>query len=108
MTLSEIRALVEDWGLYRDKIVADHSRQIVPILLDRIDKLEQKVKNFSWDSFTSGGHKINEPGTKFHGYWDTCALSHVMEAGDRLVELGVLKKHPDGFGRRWFYKEVHE
>ena len=34
------------------------------------------------------------------GWWDTMALSHVMEAGDRLVELGEWERHPDGYGRR--------
>jgi len=38
------------------------------------------------------------------GYYDSMALSHVCAAGDRLVELGLWKRHPGGYGRRWWYR----
>lgn len=40
------------------------------------------------------------------GWWDTMALSHVRELGDRLVELKLWEKHPSGYGRRWFYRPL--
>lgn len=38
------------------------------------------------------------------GWYDTMALSHVRDAGDELVEMGLWERHPDGYGRRWFYR----
>lgn len=38
------------------------------------------------------------------GWWDSMASSDVCDFGDRLVELNVWERHPDGYGRRWFYR----
>jgi hypothetical protein len=38
------------------------------------------------------------------GWWDSLALSTVRDVGDELVAAGLLERHPDGAGRRWFYR----
>ena len=50
-----------------------------------------------------GEGQVIETGDKA-GWTDTMALSHVRDAGERLVELGIWERHPDGYGRRWFYR----
>jgi NTP pyrophosphatase (non-canonical NTP hydrolase) len=40
------------------------------------------------------------------GWYDTNAIGTAVEAGDRLVELGLWERHPDGYGRRWFYRPI--
>jgi len=40
------------------------------------------------------------------GWWDTMALTHAMDCGDRLVESGLWERHPDGYGRRWWYRPI--
>lgn len=40
------------------------------------------------------------------GWWDTLAMSSAMEAGDRLVELGLWERKPGGHGRRQFYRPI--
>lgn len=47
-----------------------------------------------------------EPDGPYRGWWDTMAKSYVMDIGDRLVELGAWDRHPDGYGRRWFYRPI--
>lgn len=42
------------------------------------------------------------------GWWETTALRTVRDIGDRLVELGTWERHPDGHGRRWWYRPVEK
>ena len=56
------------------------------------------------DAFCQIAWKINE-GTRA-GWWDTCALSTARDLGDRLVYLGTWERHPEGHGRRWFYRPI--
>jgi len=42
------------------------------------------------------------------GWWDTEAMTDNVVLGDRLVELGLWERHPDGVGRRWFYRPVKQ
>ena len=42
------------------------------------------------------------------GWWDSMANSNVCNMGDRLVELGLWERHPDGYGRRWFYRPLQK
>lgn len=39
-------------------------------------------------------------------WWDTCASSDAACAGERLTELGFYERHPDGYGRRQFYRKI--
>ena len=38
------------------------------------------------------------------GWYDSCAISANVQTGDWLVEMGLWERHPDGFGRHWFYR----
>lgn len=40
----------------------------------------------------------------FDGYFDTMAISANCDLGDWLVEAGLWERHPDGHGRRQFYR----
>jgi len=40
------------------------------------------------------------------GWWDSMAITYTCHIGDRLVELGLWERHPDGVGRRWFYRPI--
>jgi len=66
---------------------------------DLFDELISEIQEFAWDSFVGRAHYDKEK-----DLYDSCALSSVCDAGDKLVELGVLTRIPDGFGRRWFYR----
>lgn len=66
------------------------------------DDMKRELVEAHEDAFY-GSATLIEKGEKA-GWYDTNALSHVMEAGDALVDLGVFEVHPDGFGRRWFYR----
>ena len=57
-------------------------------------------------AFYSGACE-RSPG-KFEGWWDTMALSDLCRFGDTLVDAGVFERHPDGYGRRQFYRPVQE
>ena len=46
------------------------------------------------------------PKGEMNGWWDTCALTSAKNYGDRLVEFGLYERHPDGVGRRWFYRRL--
>lgn len=42
------------------------------------------------------------------GWRDSMSNSDVLYAGNRLVELGLWERRPDGVGRRQFYRELAE
>lgn len=48
----------------------------------------------------TGGHMDED------GWIDTMCLSHVIEAGDALVKLGLYDIRPHGYGRRQFYRKI--
>lgn len=52
------------------------------------------------------GFLMSGEGGTWDGWWDSMGLSHVCDAGDRLVELGRWERHPDGVGRRQFYRPL--
>ncbi len=41
---------------------------------------------------------------KYAGYYDTCSNSTACRIGDALAQAGFWERHPDGYGRRWFYR----
>lgn len=75
-------------------------------LLVEVERLRAELTEFLEDGFQQMAAKINEG--DHAGWWDTCALTTCMEFGDRLVELGGWERHPDGYGRRWFYRPKAE
>lgn len=38
------------------------------------------------------------------GWYDSMARRDAVDYGNRLVELGLWERHPDGYGRRWWYR----
>ena len=42
------------------------------------------------------------------GWWYTTVSGHVKLIGDRLVELGKWERHPDGIGRRQWYRPIDD
>lgn len=42
------------------------------------------------------------------GWWDSEARRSICDIGDRLVELGIWERHPDGYGGRWFYRPIEK
>jgi len=66
------------------------------------ESLMEELVEWIEDCITSNGHYCKDG--KYEGYYDSMASSSTMAAGERLVELGLWEKHPDGTGRRWFYR----
>jgi len=75
------------------------ARTALPAALDFIEEL-------LWTVYHVGASEVCDGDMK--GWWDSCALSHVQEAADHLVALGKLERHPDGVGRRWFYRPIEK
>jgi len=50
------------------------------------------------------GQGVRVASGKMKGWIDSCALSAVCEAGNELVRLKLWERHPEGTGRRWFYR----
>ena len=42
------------------------------------------------------------------GWWDSCCYGDVVWAAERLVEMGVWERHPEGGGRRWWYRPIRK
>ena len=69
----------------------------VALLKDELAESLVATLRSSWCSISTG---------TMAGWVDSCAMATAMEAGDRLVELGLWERHPNGYGRRWFYRRV--
>jgi hypothetical protein len=65
---------------------------------DRIEALEAEIAERCED--------VMDAGAASGGWVDTMALSHIRNAGERLVELGLWERRPGGFGRRQFYRPI--
>lgn len=85
---------------------------MIPALCDEIEAGEKRIAELTSELIQSLADVVTQCGyyvpqsEKYGGWYDTQALKYVMEAGDRLVELGVWEKHPEGTGRRWFYRPL--
>ena len=51
---------------------------------------------------------FKEPTGRRKGWWYTVAPSHGPIIGDRHVELGKWERHPDGPGRRQWYRPIDD
>jgi len=78
-------------------------RQLAQAREENTRLLEEMVEHLDCIMRSEG---ILETQGKREGWWDTGALSHVKDAGDRLVELGKWERHPNGYGRRWWYRPL--
>jgi hypothetical protein len=58
------------------------------------------------DAFCQTAHFIRDEGSEFNGWYDTGCISTARDLGDCLVEAGLFERHPEGLGRRWFYRPV--
>ena len=99
-----VQCLCDEWWLPNFR-AALHTLRKLPVrdgVVMTPDEMKRELVEAHEDAFY-GSATLIEKGEKA-GWYDTNALSHVMEAGDALVDLGVFEVHPDGFGRRWFYR----
>ena len=80
-----------------DRLNAQH-RQIEGLQEEVVEYLEA-IMYQEGAAVTSGDRK---------GWWDSMCMSNVNMAGRRLAELGKWEVHPDGFGRRWFYRPIRK
>lgn len=70
-------------------------------LNSRVQSLESELKEYLCEYF------FDVSDLKDDGWWVTNATTSSVQAGDRLVELGVLEKDPNrGTGRVQFYKVI--
>ena len=69
------------------------------------DKTRAELVKYLGEAFRAAGAYYVESGDKA-GWWDSGAHGTVRDFGDRLVELGLWERHPDGYGRRWFYRPL--
>ena len=73
---------------------------------EEVKRLESELAEMAEQAFYQIASFWKGDDPQFGGWWDTVALSTARDLGDRLVGLGVFEKHPDGAGRRQFYKPV--
>lgn len=66
--------------------------------LDEIERLRDLVREYAEDVLLECGHRQED------GWIDSCARNTAVEAGDRLVDMGLYERHPDGHGRRQWYR----
>lgn len=95
----------------RDQLVGDLNTECIEhiagidamdAVVDERDRLREELIEWILDYFHTNAHE--EKDGPMAGWWDTMAMSSVLNAGDKLVELGLYERHPDGVGRRWFFR----
>lgn len=72
-----------------------------------IVRLREEIAELTDEAFREIAHLCTGRDPRA-GWWDSCARSTARNLGDRLVELGKWERHPDGWGRRWFYRPINE
>lgn len=103
---AENARLREDLAHLRDDAGADSCADYAERnaeLETEVARLREELIEALWDVFHGAAFKVKEGHRA--GWWDSMSRSDVCNAGDRLVEFGLLERHPEGFGRRWFYRE---
>ena len=77
-----------------------------------IQKLEEEREELLWtldSAMRHLAHYISEDEDSENvGWWDSMALSVIQDIGDTLVEAGLWERHPEGIGRRWFYRPIKQ
>ena len=79
-------------------------RQQAKHLEDRVTELEAGIVSFLDCAMRDAATLLKE-GDKA-GWWDTNGLTPLCEIGDKLVDFGKWEIHPDGYGRRQFYRPI--
>lgn len=73
--------------------------EVVAIARELLELREECIEHLS----TILREGVLHGGGKYQGWYDSMALSHINNAGDRLVELGVCENMDTG-GKRQFYR----
>lgn len=81
--------------------VACLRRQLAQRTRER-DELKRQLLDEQQDHFFDRAWQVRD--REKAGWWDSMGLSSLCSLGDVLVEAGRLERHPDGYGRRWFYR----
>jgi len=96
------------------KDAPEHWWDEMATLRERIAELEAEKKRLRErliealeDAFFAIAHLVQDD-TDRKGWYDSQARSTAVDVGNQLVELGVLERHPDGYGRRWFYRRKQD
>lgn len=71
---------------------------------DQIFILKSRCSDLVEDLFLELADEVSDKSSNKCGWFDSMAKSDAVRYGDELVELGRYEKHPDGHGRRWFYR----
>jgi hypothetical protein len=66
-------------------------------LRDEIERLRAEIIPLLKTIVICGGY-LEPEGSSRAGWYGAMTLSHVRDAGDRLVELGVWERHPASSG----------
>ena len=78
-------------------------------LIAHVRELEGELSELLNESFRALAFYIDpksKDASKLGGWWDSQARGDVCDLGDRLVELGLWERHPDGYGRAQFYRPL--
>lgn len=73
-------------------------------LLREVKRLEREVIEWMEDSIYSNGFTETDGDRK--GWTETMAKGSVMNTCEELVRMGKWEKHPNGVGRRWWYRRI--
>lgn len=79
-------------------------REQLASMTERAEKAEANEADWCAEVITNTGHFVRDG--EMRDWFDSCAMSVVCDAGDRLVELGLWEFHPKGYDRRWFYRPL--
>ncbi len=80
------------------------AKRLVTQLLKDNDLLRDELTECYAETISNEGYLVDSGCMK--GWYDSMAKGNVKYAGDRLVDLGLWERHPDGTGRRWFYRPI--
>ncbi len=93
--LRHLSRLHEDWSM--DQACCDWA-------VLEIERLQAEVADLTEEAFRLIARL--ETGGPHEGWYDSMARTDAINYGDRLVELGLWERHPDGYGRRWWYRPI--
>jgi hypothetical protein len=95
----------EAGGMCYDCHRVDRQVEELTQLRAEVERLRAEIIPLLRTIVICGGYPEPE-GSSRAGWYGAMALSHVRDAGDRLVELGVWERHPDGAGRMQWYRPI--
>jgi len=96
-----------DWHDYANAVICVSFKERQE-LIDKNSILKDRCSDLIEDLFLELADEISDESSDRFGWFDTMAKSDAVRYGDELVELGVYERHPDGYGRRWFYRPIKE